>query len=154
MALIDANVWLLSKHPHIFSEFYGKIPEPQTQDVVPIDTFLPIASLWETIVGENFSISPAGIVTFTGANALFLYAPSVQFFSNKACNLVFETRINGISVSQTPFIITSTNTAMSRQVTRMALIPLNTNDTLQIFVKSDTASTTLTWQQATIVIKG
>lgn len=154
MALINANAWLLAAHPHIFSQYYGRMSIPEVMDVVPINTDVPVGTSWTDQIVENFSISSVGLLTFTGTAAIFLYAPSFQFTCNKACNLIFKTKLNGVTVSQTPYTITSTNVGVSRLVSRVALVALAPLDTLRIYVQTDTANTTLTIQQGTIALKG
>lgn len=154
MALIEANAWLLDKHPHIFSQFYGRMSIPEVFDVIPINTDIAIGTSWANQIVENFSISSTGLLTFTGASAIFLYAPSFQFLANKACNLLFKSKKNGVLLSQTPYTVTASNANVSRLVSRVALVALTTGDTLQITVSTDTTNTTLTIQQGTIALKG
>jgi len=154
MANRNARNYLQTEHPHIFSQMYSKVNAIEIVSLSTAGQLYPSSGPWSEIIKENFNTSANGVITFTGPSAIFFYGPSAVFQIDKAAEITFYTYINGLEVSRTTKLVQATQLGSDISVNRMALLPLQTLDTLQIFASSTTNNTTMTIKHNRILLNG
>ncbi len=115
------------------------------------DTTLAVAEQYYKILGtffgsglSRFTVSAAGVLTYTGEGETFLLGGSSDMRCNKACELTFAVYKNGALAPGTQSHRTVTSASKNGGLSITGLIDLATNDTLEIYAKSDTANNILT----------
>lgn len=137
-----ASNYMKVEHPRLFS-YADCEADGEVLDLEVAGTWYPFAGPWADNLVKNFTITSAGVITFSGYASIFLYLPSTVFSTNKSCIVTFGTFLNDVLKTQTAITVGASETEkeLSSRKTLYELVP---GDTLQLKAKSDTTDTALT----------
>ena len=112
-------------------------------------TTLGNAEQWYPVLGaftddgidNGFTTSASGVLTFTGTEAVTVLINGTADLSvDKGCVITFGTFLNGVLVPNSLTPHTFTNTSKVSNISIDTFGVFNPNDTMQVYVKSDTAN--------------
>ena len=113
------------------------------------DTYYPMGGTFINGIAHHFSLS-SPVMTYTGENEALVKFDGVCYLkADKVCKCTVEMYINGSPAfsGAVDFLHANAMGNMSFPI----LIQVNNGDTFQVYIKSDTASTTFTVSQLVCV---
>ena len=132
-----------------------------TLDAV-FDTPCAVAGTWYPMLGTfsdgaltDFTLDASGILTFTGEDpCLCSFIGTSDLEADKVCKVYYALSLKGVIQSgvQTPAKFENANSTENISINRPAL--LSKDDTLQVFMKSDTTNTTVQVNTLNLLFKG
>lgn len=120
---------------------------PITVTCTDIDVYYKIEGTWSDgeLCNNGFVWDGNGKITYIGKSGVFfLFTGASDLQASKTCQVTYKTYINGTGADnlQTPTTFSHANAIRNMGITN--IIKLNKDDYVEIFVKSDTASTDVT----------
>lgn len=129
----------------------AKLTTPVQDTLTTIDQYYKINGTWSDGNSLGFSVSPTGVLTYFGCNkCCFLFSGVSDVQADKVCQITYSLYINGVLVSgaETPASFEHANSIKSISITD--IIDLYKGDEIEVYAKSDTATTKIT--PSTLVI--
>lgn len=122
-----------------------RLTAEQTTDLTATPgTYIAVAGTFSDGLANNFTISAAGVLTYTGTETMsFLLNGVSDLSSDKGARVTYGLYLNGVLVTaaQTPHDFA---VGKAENISITSLIELDPDDYVQVFAKSDTANTTIT----------
>ena len=136
------------------ASMFTTLPGSYPTTLTTADTYYKIAATFFGRLLSRFTVSAAGVLTYTGDGEVFSLTGVSDLHCSRACELTYGLYLNGVLISgtETPVTVTAANKDDNIAIT--GLIELATGDTLEVYAKSDTASTVLTVQSLRITMWG
>ncbi len=141
---------------HSKSKGQIRLSAPATTELsVTPDTWKAITGVFSDGQCNCFTLGADGILTYIGDKSQdFLFTGVSDLKADKTCVLTYGLYVNGVlsSPAQTPINIEHANSYGAVSITQ--IINLNKNDYLQIWMKSDTASTNVDVETLNVTLWG
>ena len=127
----------------------------QVTTLTTADLYYKIAGTWGDGLLENFEIDAGGKLTFNGCSGTgFLFNGVSDLKVDKVCTLTYGLYLNGslVSGAETPHDFTAASKVESISITK--IISLTPGDEIEIYAKSNAATTSLTSETLLITMWG